>query len=124
MPTKHDTKGRVLVIVEETVQRAYLLDPADEKTGPRLSTLKGVLTGQLVDPGALFYRNNHAPALIDQRGKKGAIPIRDQQVLPTLPDEDWTRFTGLTIVYPDEDGNPAMEQKVTTQTISQKPVRK
>jgi hypothetical protein len=125
MPTHHDTKGKVLVIVEEVVQRAFLLDPDDADTVLKLNTLRGLLRGAIVDPGEIAFGRNRPPRLLDHRAKKGAGVVRDRLLLDVeLQDAEWERFTGLTVVYPDEDGNPRMEVKCTNNGVKHKPVTK
>jgi hypothetical protein len=102
--------NKVLLIVEETVQRAYLLDPDDLHSRDIL----GLFRHRILQPAKGFV-----PALIGKRAKKGADPM-----IEGLPVQaELRRMTGITYVIPDDVGNPSIEFKFTPTTGQQKPVK-
>lgn len=118
MTKEHD---KVKIIVEETVQRVYLLDPDSRATLEFVEGLKGIVTGQLFEGIPMAFEKN-PPAVLGHRAKKGAVP---PALLRAHPSEvEWRRLAAVTIVIPDEHGNPSLEQKFTPTTVTQKPVTK
>ncbi len=116
MAEYHD---KVMVIVEETVQHVYLMDPESVDTAEAFHALPRLLSGTIVE--GLPLGRTQAQVLLGKRAKKGApMPLLLQK---HSQETEFRRFTGLTMVLPDEAGNPAEEIKVTPTTIQRKPVK-
>lgn len=108
----------VTIIVEETVQRVYEMSPEDPETGMVLNTLRAIL---LTDASENPFHQPKPPATLGKRAKKGReMP---SFMRPKTPVAEWSRYTGLTYVLPNEDGVPAQEVKATMTTISSKPLK-
>jgi hypothetical protein len=114
---RHD---KVLVIVEETVQHVYLMDPDSTATVEVFHVLPKLLMGEALETLPMAW--DKPPTILGHRAKKGApMPL-----LMTQKEEaaKFSRFTGVTIVIPDENGDPSEEFKYTTTTMTRKPVKK
>jgi hypothetical protein len=112
---------KVKVIVEETVQRVFLLDPDAAQTREFVEALQHLVTGGIVENIPMFGENK-PPAVLGHRAKKGPpVPI----LLRMMPQEaEWRRFSGMTLVIPDENGAPSEERKFTNTTVTRRPVKK
>jgi len=100
------------VIVEETVQRVYHLDP--EKPSH-------VLFFDYLRRGVIAEENFVAPSpILGKRSKKGAPIVVRPPALKHL--EERTVMTGLTLLSRHE-GVPYEEVKWTNTTVSSKPVK-
>jgi hypothetical protein len=111
---------KVKIIVEEVVQRVYLFDPDDVKTGEIIEGLKAILLGTVVEALPIFGDN--PPVILGHRAKKGRIPVAFMK--EHLPTVEWKRYVGATFVLPDQNGEPALELKLTPTTATRKPVTK
>lgn len=110
---------KVKLIVTETVQHVYLLDPDDLKTREAYEALPRLLSGQILESIPMPW--DKPPVVLGKRAtKKGcAMPLLLQQHQKS---DSFSRMTEVTFVIPDEQGNPSIEVKATPSTMSQKPV--
>ncbi len=113
-----DRKDKVLVIVTETVQHVYLMDPEAAASAEAYQALPRLLHGSILESLPIFDK---PPAVLGKRAVKGVpMPGLLQKHTETAR---YSRFTGVTFVLPDEHGDPSLEVKATLTTISQKPVK-
>jgi hypothetical protein len=114
-----DAHNKVMIIVEETVQHVYLLDPEARDTAEAHYALPRLLLGSIVE--GLPSLHDRPPSLLGKRAAKGVpMPLLLQKHEEHIK---FSRFSGLTMVLPDEDGKPAEEIKVNPKTITRKPVK-
>lgn len=115
--------GKVLAIVEETIQHIYLIDPEDPKAGEYLAKLRVLATGSQVETIPTCW--DRPPAALEGRAKKAPkMPSITLREMSELHDAQFSTFSGLTIVLPDEEGFPALEQRFNSKTVSQKPLKR
>jgi hypothetical protein len=113
------THNKTMVIVEETVQRVYLLDPDDQKTAHTVEALRGLVSGQYLEGIPMSWDK---PITLGKRAKKA--PLMPNITLRELNEvERFSTFAKLTVVVPDETGNPSLEFNFTKTTASRKPVK-
>lgn len=112
-------RDKVKVIVTETIQHVYLMDPDDIKTREAYEALPRLVSGQILESLPMPW--NKPPAVLGRRAtKKGCpMPLLLQQ---HTKEDSFSRMTEVTFVIPDEEGNPSIEVKATPTTMSQKPV--
>lgn len=116
MSAPHD---KVMVIVEETVQHIYLLDPDKIGTREVYEALPRLLQGDILE--GLPMLSDKPPAVLGKRAKKG-VPMPGLLHKHSKHDT-YGRFTGVTFVIPDEHGKPSLEVKATPNSIQTKPVK-
>lgn len=115
--------GKVLVIVEETIQHTYLIDPEDPKAPEHLGKLRVLATGSQIEGIPSFL--DRPPSVMGGREKEAPkMPSITLREMSELHEAQYHTFTGLTIVLPDEEGFPALEQTFNSKTIKQKPLKR
>lgn len=110
---------KVVVIVEETIQHVYLMDPDDTKTVGAVQTLQLLVSGQGLEALPIFDKPS---AVLGKRAKKGP-PMPGLTLREFNQHTDWRRFTGLTLLIPNENGVHVEELKFTNTTITRKPIK-
>lgn len=110
---------KVVVIVEETVQHVYLLDPDASKTAEQVAQLQALVTGQYLEGIPGFF--DKPPAVLGKRAKKG--PPMPSLLHQMTTHTDHRRFSGLTLLIPNENGVHVEERKFTNTTITRKPIK-
>lgn len=117
------THNKVLVIVEETVHHAYLLDPDSPETLVAVNQLAALASGTHLE---------HIPMAWDRPdgvfgGRIKKLPLMPRITLREIESQlaaKHSSLTNLTVVIPDQDGYPSEERKFNSKTFSIKPLKR
>lgn len=110
--------GSVLMIVEETVQHAYLISPDSPKIHEIAAKLKALATGPHIEHIPMSW--DRPPGALEGYLVKGqpmpTLTMREAEDFKTGQHSTYTKFT---IVLPDENGEPCVKQTFTNKTATQ-----
>lgn len=114
--------GSVLMIVEETVQHAYLIAADNPKVREIAGKFQALATGPHIEHIPMAW--DRPPAALDGYLVKGqpkpTLTMREAEDFKTGQHSTYTKFT---LVLPDENGEPCLKQTFTKMGFRQDPLK-